>query len=200
MNKAEFLTALCERLHGLPDEDIGRSLDYYSEMIDDRVEDGMTEEEAVAAIGTVSEIANQIMMEVPLSKLVKAKVKPDRTLRVWEVILLILGSPVWLPLLLALIIIIIAVYIVIWSVIVTLYAIDFSFAAAAAAGIVSAFAYALSGSFAQGVLLLGEGLVFAGLSILLFFGSNQVTKGVLWLSKNILLCIKSCFIRKGDAK
>ena len=200
MNKSEFLAALCERLHGLPSEDIGRSLDYYGEMIDDRVEDGMTEEEAVAAIGSVSEIANQIMMEVPLSRLVKAKVKPDRTLKAWEIVLLILGSPVWVPLLLALIVVILAAYVVLWSFIVTLYAADFSFAAGTVAGIVSALAYAISGRVAQGVLFFGEGLIFAGLTILMFFGCGQIAKAVLRLSKMMLYGIKSCFVRKGETK
>ena len=60
MNKKAFLWALMDGLSGLPMEDIERSLDYYSEMIDDRMEDGLSEEEAVAAMGPVKEICAQI--------------------------------------------------------------------------------------------------------------------------------------------
>ena len=56
MNKEEFLNALRSALAGLPQEDIEERLAFYSESIDDRVEDGLTEEEAVEAIGTVAEV------------------------------------------------------------------------------------------------------------------------------------------------
>ena len=63
MNKEEFLNALRSALAGLPQEDIEERLAFYSESIDDRVEDGLTEEEAVEAIGTVAEVRDQIMAE-----------------------------------------------------------------------------------------------------------------------------------------
>ena len=40
MTKSEFLQNLCTSLHGLSEEDIKKSVDYYEEMIDDRMEDG----------------------------------------------------------------------------------------------------------------------------------------------------------------
>ena len=62
MKKQEFLTALWKQLSDMPNSDVERSLDYYSEMIDDRVEAGMSEEEAVAEIGSVEEAAKQIFV------------------------------------------------------------------------------------------------------------------------------------------
>ncbi len=67
-------------------------------MIEDRIEEGFTEEEAVSEIGTVNEVVSQIVSETPLSKLVKERSRPKRTLRVWEIILLLLGSPIWISL------------------------------------------------------------------------------------------------------
>ncbi len=52
MNKREFLQKLENGLSGLPREDIEQRLSFYAEMIDDRIEDGFSEEEAVAGIGT----------------------------------------------------------------------------------------------------------------------------------------------------
>ena len=75
MNKAEFLAALRERLSGLPEEDFNRSVDYYTEMIDDRVEDGMSEEEAVACLGSMDEIITQmqnIAETIPEYKVLRA--------------------------------------------------------------------------------------------------------------------------------
>ena len=65
MKKNEFLEELKTRLWAMPEADKERSVDYYSEMIDDRMEDGLSEEEAVAAIGDLDEIVSQILSESP---------------------------------------------------------------------------------------------------------------------------------------
>jgi len=174
--------------------------DYYKESIDDRMEDGLSEEEAVAAVGEPAEIAAHILSELPLGKLVKAKLKPQRALRVWEIVLLVLGSPVWLPLLAAVLIIIAAVYVSIWSIVISLYAVDLALAVSALACLIAALPAAADGSVAAGAFLFGGGLVLAGLSILLFLGCNQVAKAVLRLGKLILQGIKFCFIGKGAVK
>ncbi len=43
MNKQAFLTQLRKGLSGLPQEDIEERLAFYSEMIDDRIEEGLSE-------------------------------------------------------------------------------------------------------------------------------------------------------------
>ena len=200
MNKQEFLAELRKRLSGLPQADIEERIVFYSEMIDDRTEEGSTEEEAVSAIGFVDDVVSQIFSDIPLTKLVKEKVKPNRALKAWEIVLLILGSPVWLPLLLAAAIIVLAVYIVIWSVIITLYAVDLTFAAGGIAGIAAILTYIANGNIPGALLFFGAGFVSAGLAILLFFGFNQITKYILLLSRKFLLNIKALFIRKGEVQ
>ena len=200
MSKQEFLAELRNGLSGLPQEDIEERLTFYSEMIDDRIEEGLTQEEAIAAIGSVNDVVSQILSDMPLTKLVKEKVKPNRALKAWEIVLLVLGSPVWLPLLIAAVIIVLAVYIVIWAVLIVLYSADLSFAVVGLAGIFGAFIFIPSGNIAGSVLYIGAGLVCAGTAILLFFGSNQAAKGILLLSKKMLLGIKNLFIRKVTAK
>jgi DUF4097 and DUF4098 domain-containing protein YvlB len=61
LNKEQFLSALGARLSGMPKADLERTLQYYREMIDDRVEDGMTEFEAVADVGDPDELAAAIL-------------------------------------------------------------------------------------------------------------------------------------------
>ena len=56
MNKQEFLAGLQKGLSGLPQEDVEERLTFYGEMLDDRMEEGLSEEEAVAAAGSVEEI------------------------------------------------------------------------------------------------------------------------------------------------
>lgn len=98
MNRNEYIDSIKEKLKGLPDADIEKAVEYYEEAIDDRLEDGLTEDQAINSIGTPDEIAEKILMEFPITKIVAAKTKPKRALRVWEIILLIIGSPIWLTL------------------------------------------------------------------------------------------------------
>ena len=78
MTKVDFLAALKNGLSCLPQEDIVERLNFYSEMIDDRIGDGLSEENAVKETGDVNEIITQIIADVPLSKLIKQKIKPKR--------------------------------------------------------------------------------------------------------------------------
>lgn len=196
MNKNEFLTTLRERLNGLPEEDIIKSMDFYGEMLDDRIEDGMSETEAVEDLGSMEEMISQILSAVSLPKLVKEKVKPKRKLQAWEIVLLILGAPLWIPLLLSVILTVLSIYLSVWSVIISLYAVDLAVAISGLACVGLAVALLFEGLFVQAGALVGAGLVCIGLSILLLFAFNLVTKGILWASKKVLIGIKGLLIRK----
>ena len=65
MTKAEFLKALEEKLSALSAQDRAASLAYYEEIIDDRMEEGLCEADAVAAAGPVEEAAAQLLAETP---------------------------------------------------------------------------------------------------------------------------------------
>ena len=195
MNKAEFTQQLTNSLAGLSQYDINRSVDYYTEMIDDRVEDGMTEEDAVAALGSIDEIRSKILEEVPITKIVKEKMTPKRSFGAGEIVLLVLGAPLWLPLLLAGIIVILAIYISFWSIIFSLYVADLSVFISGLAGLIVA---AIKPGGPLGALFYaGCGIALIGVAILLFFGFNQVTKGLLFISKMIILGIKKLFVGGG---
>ena len=51
MNRQELMDALRQRLSNLPESEVRRQLERFAEMIDDRVEMGMPETDAVAALG-----------------------------------------------------------------------------------------------------------------------------------------------------
>lgn len=200
MSKQEFLAALQEGLSGLPQNDVEERLTFYSEMIDDRVEEGLTEEDAVSEMGTVDEVVSQIVAEIPLSRLVKERVRPKRTLRAWEIVLLTLGSPIWLSLLLAVLAVILAAYVVVWSGIVSLWAADVSLAAGSLEEVISAVLFAVRGNGLTAAAMLGAGIFCAGLSIFLFFGCREATKGTLLLTKKTALAMKSLLIGKEEIK
>jgi len=123
MNKNEFLSALSGKLATLPQAEIQKSLEFYRESIEERIEEGMTEVEAVASLEDLDIIAERIIYETPLPVLMKERMKPKGGMTIGIVVLLILGFPVWFPLLLAFGISIAAIYIAIWSIIISLYAV-----------------------------------------------------------------------------
>lgn len=196
MNKEQFLNELRSRLNGLPRAELEERLFFYGEMIDDHVEDGLTEEEAVAGIGTVDEIVDQILEEVPLSALVKEKVRQRRGLKIWEIILIVLGFPVWLPLLISAFAIALSLYVVLWSVMISIWAVDLSLAACAVGGVLSAVWYLVKGNPAATGFAFGAAVICAGLAVLLFYGCVELTKALIRLTKKMVLGVKAMFIGK----
>lgn len=197
MTKQEFLTQLRRGLNGLPQEDIEERIIFYSEMIDDRIEDGLTEDEAVSEIGPVSAVVSQILSDTPITRLVKERVKPSRTLSALEIILLVLGFPLWFSLLLAVIAVIFAVYVVLWSVIFSLWAVAVAMVASSLGTILaSVVLLVFFGSKLSSLALLGAGIFCAGISIFTFIASVAVSKGMVLLTKKIALGIKFLFVGK----
>ncbi len=196
MNRQEFLTRLDQGLAGLPQEDIQERLTFYNEMINDRMEDGLSEEEAVAAIGPVDDVISQIIAETPLPRIVKERITPKRSLRVWEIVLLILGAPLWIPLLIAVFAVILSVYVVLWAVIISLWAVCIAFAVASVACLAATVWLIFRGGLIPASAAFGACLLLAGLAIFLFFGCAAASKGAVRLAGKIALGIKSLFIRK----
>lgn len=200
MTKPEFLSRLQKRLAGLPERELQERLNFYSEMIDDRIEDGCTEEEAILKIGTVEEVASQIVADIPLAKIARERLKPKKRLATWELLLLILGSPIWLSLGVAALAVMLSLYVVLWSLVVSAWAVFASFVACALGGLLGGVAIASTGHPTVGIALIGAGLVLAGLSVFGFFGCNGATRGIAILTRRIALGIKKCFVKKEDAE
>lgn len=196
MNKTEFLLALTEGLSALPWDEVDERRTFYNEMIDDRMEEGLSEEEAVAAMGDINGIISQIMSEVPLSQLVRYRMKTARKPDPWNAALLILGSPVWVPLLVAAFAVGLSLYLVLWSVIISFWAVFASFAGCALGGFFGGIILAVTGKSLPGIALIAAALVFAGLAIFLFIGCKAAAKGTALLTKKLGLGIKRLFIKK----
>ena len=78
MTKQEFLENIRKEMKGLPECEVEERTAFYSEMIDDRVEDGMSEEEAVASLGNINEIIDNIKGELQLNTIVKNKIESQK--------------------------------------------------------------------------------------------------------------------------
>ena len=188
MNKMQFLLELDKMLSQLSETEKVDWLRFYSEMIEDRMEEGLSEEEAVAAIGTVRDIAAQITADQPAGTAKKRNP--------WMVLLLILGSPIWIAILASLFAVVLTLYISLWAIVISLWAVFASLAACGLAGVAGGIGFACGGHVLPGIALSGAGLVCAGLAILLFFGCRAATKGTAILGKKIFILIKKCFRKK----
>ena len=198
MNRQEFLELLRKGLYGLPQEDIEERIAFYAEMIDDRIEEGLSETEAIAAVGSVEEIVFQTVSEIPFAKIAKERIKTKR-LKAWETVLLVLGSPIWLSLSIAAVAVILALYVSFWSVIISLWAVFVSFAACALGCVFGGAVLIFKGDIYAGIAVISAGIICAGFGIFMFYGCKLASKGVLILTKKIAVCIKNCFIKKEEA-
>ncbi|MBR0160975.1 MAG: DUF1700 domain-containing protein [Oscillospiraceae bacterium] len=198
MNKEDFLRELRTALQGLPQEEIEARVSFYSEMIDDRIEEGLSEDEAVAQIGAVENIRAQIIAETPLGKLVREKVRPNRQLRIWEIVLLVLGAPVWIPLLISVAAILFSVYVCIWAVVLCVYAADLALAGGVIAGVAATVMYLMEANFRGALFYAGAAAVCAGLAILLFIGCVRLTKAVAKITRRMLIGIKNAIAGKEE--
>lgn len=198
MTKVEFELALHKKLSSLPRNEVEERLSFYTEIISDRIEDGIPEADAVAAAGSVDEIAAQILADIPLVKIAKEKVRPKKRMKTWEILLLALGSPVWLSLLIAAFAVVLSLYAVLWSVTVSLWAVFASLVCCVFAGLIAGAAYILCNQAAVGAALLGAGILCAGLSIFLFFGCKAATKSAIALPRSLALSLKKRIVKKEE--
>ena len=189
MDKKTFLAKLQEGLQTLPQEELRERLSFYSEMIDDRMEDGLSEEEAVNQIGDLEEIIEQL----PTPK------KKAKRLKTSEIVLLIVGFPIWLPLLISAFAVELSLYVSYWSLIVSAWAVFASLAGAGLGGLVGGIVMAVTGESLPGIALIGMALASAGLSIFTFYGCKAFTNSAVWLTTKLVQWHKKLFTRKEEA-
>lgn len=195
MNKTEFVDALRRSLGKLPSYEVEQSIAFYAEMIDDRVEDGMSEQDAVAALGPVGAIAAQIIAETPA--IPKAIAKANTGSRTLNIVLLAVFSPIWVPIVLALAAAAFMVYLSIWMVIVALWMTVAILLLCGPIGIVG-FAWCLGTGYPlTAAYLLGCGLAAAGVGLFAWFGVLAASKGLFNLTRQFARWIKGLFVKRA---
>ena len=116
MSRAEFLRLLRWRLAQMPQSEIEKNVAYYDEMFSDMIEDGMTEEEAAARLGDPEEIAKELLRDMPMSELVRSRVRPSGGWTAFSILLAVVLCPIWLPLLIAAAAVVLGLFIALWAV------------------------------------------------------------------------------------
>ena len=196
MNKREFLSSLRLALRGMPKDEVEERLNFYSEMIDDRRDEGYSERAAVSQVGAVSVIATEIKSEYSQNNKKYTPQKPKRRLSAREILLLLLGSPIWISLLIAAIAVVFSLYVSLFAVVISLWAVFLSLTVCAPAGIILSIFFLANANTVNATLAFSATLVLSGLSILLFFGCKAATVGTLLLGKKMALSVKNCFVKE----
>lgn len=196
MNKSEFLEHLESGLKDLPNSEIKKSLNYYSEMIDDRVEDGELEEEAVASLGDIDEIVDDILSQSPPAKQIKGKRKIGN--KIFVIILIILGSPIWLSILLALFAVVIALYATVASIIIALFSVVVAFLLGGAVAVIGSPIIMYSNIY-TGIFIIGAGLILFGLGVFLAYGTVKLSSLIIKFTAFCGRKLKSLIIKKKTA-
>lgn len=201
MLKEEYLSKLKTGLTEAGIEDADERVEYYDEMICDRIEAGMSEERAVEDMEDIDSIINDCRLDKPVTTLIVNKVQKshDKAKKsgngfIW-VLLAILGFPIWLPLLIVLFSLLLTIYILMWSSVIVIFAILISIAAVGLASLAT-FIVSFAGivPWQTGLLALGASLFFGGLTVLLFGPGWSVAKSIAGVVPNMFKKIKALFV------
>ena len=198
MKKDEFIARLRKNLSGLPKEEREDRVSFYSEMIDDKVADGYPEEEVIDDLGTPEEVAKEIIGDTPLRTIIKERVKPKRSLKGWEVFLLILRFPLWFPLVLTIFILFLSGFIVVWSLMIALLAVDLGLLAGGIGSIVIGVLTVSSKGITSAAFIGGAGMAVTGLAIIFILSTKGILKGLGKLTKKMLVGTKNMVVGKGE--
>lgn len=198
MNKKDFLQKLDGYINVLPKAEKERLLNYYSEILEDRIEEGLTEEEAVLSLEKVEDIADQLLAEHKMQKS-DTSGKISDTKRNW---LLALTSPFWIFGVFAYLMLLLAGYILIGALIFTLVAFLISFAVGTVAGLFS-LSFAFPMSTIHGMLNLSVTITCAGLFIFSLWGYKRGIRRLLswgkWMALKTGVLFKAFFGIKKEA-
>lgn len=193
MTKQEFLSELERALGKLPHAEVEQALAFYDEAISDRMEDGLSEAEALAGLGPVDEIAAQIAAETP--PIPRAIARANTGSRTLNIVLLAVFSPIWIPIVLALAAAALSVYVAIWAVIAALWAVDAVLVLMPFAGL-AALASTLGGGMPlPGVFVFGLSLVSSGFGLVASFAVFWASKLLFQATRTFARWIASLFVR-----
>ena len=173
MKKAEFMASLSCELKGLSKEEKNKILDYYDEIIDDRIEGGEDEETAVSSVGTTEEIVSKFLGENP----------PHRTKITKSNVAITVGAPLWAPLLIALLVIVFSFYIVVWSVVGSVAITVAALVIAAPVGAILAVISIFMGNTAAGFWSMGSCLAVFGIAMLVLLPTIRLVKCSAYITK-----------------
>lgn len=196
MKKQEFIKELEKKILVLPLDEKDDLLNFYGEVIDEKIEEGFSEEEAIKEMGSIDDIVNQIISDIPLTKIVKERIKPKKSLNAWNKTFLIVGSPIWASLLIIFFVLLISIYVILFACIVSLWAVEISLILSSIMAFIKSFYELTQNNYAPCFCFLGIGLVGIGVGIIFFMGCKVGSTGIIKFTKKIIINIKKKIVKK----
>lgn len=204
MNKREFLKALEKRLKNLPKKEIQKSLAFYSEIIDDRMEEGDSEAEAVKNLGTPDEVAREILSDASFSAIVRGSAERIRTKsggNTLFVVLAIIGFPIWFPLLVTAAVLLFSGAIVLAALWISLFAVLAALLfSSSVGGVVGASVHFFAGETAAAVVLLGMSVTVFAATMLLAPLAKRALRFLWTTAGKWLKGIKKMFVNRREER
>lgn len=188
MIKEEFIRELDLSLKNELIQNRETYLSYYSEIIEDYLEDGYTEEEAVNKLDEIPSIVKTIQQEIGNTENKTSNKNPI------IILLLIIGAPLWGSILLSVLLLLFSSLIILWCA-------PFSLGMLSFAGLLTGAVSLMGLTFNTGIYYivtqLGVGIFALGLGLFLLLGTVYITKYVGSLSKKIIDVLSNVFSWKG---
>ena len=179
MTKHEYLVALRRALAELPSDEIERTCAFYEEMIDDRIEGGQAEGEAVASMESPEDAAARILDELPTVPRALARAQVARrggcgTAALWAAV--IVGSPLWVSVLVAALAFVLCGVTVLCLPFVVAWVLAVGLLLCTPIAISAAVCAAVTGSGTIALFDLGVGLALGGAGLLMLIAALFVTR------------------------
>ena len=196
MKKEKFLSELRNKLKGLPKDDLESRLSFYEEAINDRISCGKSEEEAVEDLGSVDTIVEEIADQTPYFTLVKEKRRLRRKLSLATVLLLIIGFPLWFPIILVGFVLAVVLYVVIWILVLVPGIASIASLGYGVVCLIAMFANIASGD--PYLVYLGACIGSIGVGIMLIPAAIYSVKGFIKLTRLIFIRRKTKLIKREE--
>ena len=189
MTEKEYLKELKRNLSALKRSDRNSLIEFYKEMIEDKIENDKTEREAIAELEPADAVAKRTLAEYGIDE---EKLNMRRKISGTTLALVIIGSPLWIPLAIAALAVVLAVAISILAGIISIASacigVTLSSPFFLVMGIITAFS-----DVGTGLIAIGYGLSAAALGIL-------AVTGIYKLIAYIVKKIKEIIIRNKGSK
>ena len=204
MNKTDFMLQLNNALHKahVPQNEARDAVQFYAECVDERVEDGATEAEAIEGLGSIDSIVESVVADLP--KAARGIGRLDSGNKALKVILLVLTFPVWGSILVSLALVATALIAVLWSLLAAAAALWIACITAGLAGIAALVHGAANGAGQAGALGFGIGIALSGLAVVLLPLMVYVCRWLAFATVRLSLWVSRPFMKastyeKGSA-
>lgn len=193
MKRNEFINKIEDNLKAFDQSEINEIINYYNEIIADKMDLGLTEDEAINSLGDVKDITNEIKTNILMKRTNK---KSTNSLKNFLIILGICSTPILLPIGITFAVLYFTLYIVLFSFVI----------AFGASGIAVIFAFLLesvrtlstSGELSAAFIQLGIGFILGAILLLLTVISIKITKVLLNGTNKFFIKIIRKRSKKGD--